>query len=100
MDATPAGIPALQKALAVIAEATKSDTITKHMKTDPGESPSPSFFSLSSTYADLILRVDFSNWEVTAASNDRPIGLTNIANTCYLNSLLQVCPLAACLPRS
>jgi ubiquitin C-terminal hydrolase len=30
-------------------------------------------------------------WEVPAAPpSDRPLGLTNIANTCYLNSLLQV----------
>ena len=28
-------------------------------------------------------------WE-TVPSSDRPVGLTNIANTCYLNSLLQV----------
>lgn len=28
--------------------------------------------------------------EVEAVSADRPVGLNNVGNTCYLNSLLQV----------
>lgn len=44
--------------------------------------------SLDFFFTDIL--INLIGWEMPYVSPDRPVGLTNIANTCYLNSLLQV----------
>jgi ubiquitin C-terminal hydrolase len=65
----PANEERLKRAMEMIAESTKDDKLLEFLKTGTATS---------------------NDWEVGLAAKGRPIGLTNIANTCYLNSLLQV----------
>ncbi|KAL8284166.1 hypothetical protein RQP46_004915 [Phenoliferia psychrophenolica] len=69
MDDSPGQADSLKEALGVIGEHLKSPEIRNFLSTGGTGS---------------------GGWEASpATSPDRPVGLTNIANTCYLNSLLQ-----------
>lgn len=63
------------------------DTMKEALKTIAEEK---NFFGIL-RFANTGVRPEDAVWEapVAAVASDRPLGLTNIANTCYLNSLLQ-----------
>lgn len=79
---------AMEDALRSIAEATNSEALRYFLKTG-GQSFILHHDALSLTLDCWTDRLNA--WEAAPSiSLDRPVGLTNIANTCYLNSLLQV----------
>lgn len=69
IDDSPMQTPIMREALACFAEERNLDKVRQ-------------FLCTGSTEGN-------EGWE-QVSSSDRPVGLTNIANTCYLNSLLQV----------
>ena len=81
---------ALTEALRVVGEHWKSEEITKLLSGKSGQSGG--FVTPGSEADFLAVETDpIDGWEsAPAVDKEMPVGLTNIANTCYLNSLLQV----------
>lgn len=85
---SPTEADTMREALSVIAAQRDSEHIRRFLKTG-----SPSEY-LSYTRLSILELTSFDalvdDVEDVSMGTDRPVGLTNIANTCYLNSLLQV----------
>ena len=80
----------MKEALSVIAEVTNSDRIRKFLET--GVDRTFAVTSSSSPISHAFTAGDASQ----VSSPEMPRGLNQLGNTCYLNSLLQVCFLVSC----